>query len=96
MTKIQFDPLLASEKQRADIVEAIRIISAKCDGARDLDGEGFNKFDAEAGHHLASLSLLSSKQLTLAARLAFKYKRQLDKGLRDSIEGIAMPQKSFF
>lgn len=55
----------------------LRTIAGNCDGARELDGCGFNKFDAGIGKSLAVQSTLTESQLEIAERLCRKYKRQL-------------------
>jgi hypothetical protein len=47
------------------------------DGAREINGVGFNKLDTRLGRDLASLPYLSRKQAALGAKLVNKYRRQL-------------------
>lgn len=58
--------------------EALRVIAGLCDGARLLDGHGFNKLDARIGQSLAASPSLSLAQAVLGLKLARKYRRQLD------------------
>jgi hypothetical protein len=66
-------------------VASLQYLAGVCDGARALDGQGFNKVDARFGHDLAVQSLrrsLSLGQLRAASRLLVKYQGQLqDAGL---------------
>jgi hypothetical protein len=66
-------------------------VAGYCDGASNLDGAGFNKFDTERGKRFASLRRWRSIELLLMFQLIWKYKKQLSDELRDSlidIEGI--------
>jgi hypothetical protein len=56
---------------------AIKEIQLLCDGAKHLDGCGFNKADAEFGKILASTKFLTRKQAAVGLRMIIKYKRQL-------------------
>lgn len=55
----------------------LRALAMSCDGARAIDGAGFNKIDSALGKSLAAMLMLSPKQAALGARLVRKYKRQL-------------------
>jgi SWI/SNF-related matrix-associated actin-dependent regulator 1 of chromatin subfamily A len=59
------------------ILECLRIISGSCDGAMELDGRGFNKFDTRIGKQLAARTNLTREQAVLGLKLVRKYKRQL-------------------
>jgi hypothetical protein len=62
------------------IIAALQYLAGVCDGARALDGHGFNKQDAGFGHSLAAQSLkkpLSQKQLEQGFKLLGKYQGQL-------------------
>jgi len=61
----------------AAVLEALQVLSGRCDGARELDGAGFNKLDARIGHELAALAYLTPKQAALGRRIVWKYQRQL-------------------
>lgn len=65
----------------AAIHEGLKILSAYCDGAREEDNMGFNKFDTSIGHSLASATTLSPKQALLGRKLVNKYRRQLSPDL---------------
>jgi hypothetical protein len=66
----------------SDVVDlihhAMRCLAERCDGAQDLDGCGFNKFDARFGHDIAERKSLTQHQARAAAKLVIKYGRQLD------------------
>jgi SWI/SNF-related matrix-associated actin-dependent regulator 1 of chromatin subfamily A len=65
-------------KQTAEAIHsALRFLSNMCDGARLQDGQGFNTFDAEIGHSLASQEKLTMKQAALGRHILKKYSKQL-------------------
>jgi SWI/SNF-related matrix-associated actin-dependent regulator 1 of chromatin subfamily A len=55
----------------------LRFLAGICDGAQQLDGMGFNKFDARLGHSLANMGQLTARQAALGSKLVRKYRRQL-------------------
>ena len=61
----------------ATILEAVKMLAARCNYASSLDGNGFNKLDAEFGHSIASRTVLSFKQEVAALRMLQKYTKQL-------------------
>ena len=66
--------------------------AGRCNYARNLDGVGFSKFDADFGHALAGAdpTTWTPKQTVAAYKLATKYRRQLaEMGL--PIESIEAP-----
>lgn len=70
----------ASDAQRTACAEALQRLACVCDGAIELDGCGFNKFDSRIGKRLAQTSLtrpLTDGEVHLARRFLPKYKRQL-------------------
>ena len=75
--EIENNALLVTPEQRDAVVKCLQMLSGMCDGARQLDGAGFNKLDAAIGKELASRGSLSDKQVALGARLVARYKRQL-------------------
>jgi len=73
---------VATVEQRAACAEAMQRLAGVCDGAQALDGQGFSKFDAATGHRLARLARpYTDGECWLAARLATKYRGQLDSAL---------------
>lgn len=74
--KEDFDVMVT--KEQADAVrDLLQRLATFCDGARKLDGTGFNKVDTIIGRQLASLPFLSPRQTILGAKLVQRYKRQL-------------------
>jgi len=75
------------------IHECLRLLAGHCDGARTLDGAGFNKMDAEFGHSLANAHALTPKQAVHGQKLIRKYHRQLPADLLQAAlgEGTACP-----
>lgn len=67
------------EKQTA--LRGLQLLAGVCDGARLLDGAGFNRVDTYVGKRLAAESELTDGQVWLAKRLLRKYHRQLPKVL---------------
>jgi len=65
------------------IHDCLHILAGHCDGARSLDGAGFNKMDTEFGHSLANASKLTQKQARAGMKLLHKYHRQLPQALLD-------------
>jgi SWI/SNF-related matrix-associated actin-dependent regulator of chromatin subfamily A-like protein 1 len=58
-------------------LQELRFLAARCDGAFEQDGMGFNKIDSSFGKQLAQLPTLTYRQLEVALRMLVKYKRQL-------------------
>jgi len=66
-----------SPAQVQAIHDCLHILAGHCDGARSLDGAGFNKMDTEFGHSLANAPGLTQKQAKAGLKLVTKYHRQL-------------------
>lgn len=68
----------------ATVEEALLFLAGMCDGAYELDGEGYNAFDANFGHSLAAKVgegvQLTAKQRSAAWRMLRKYEDQLRQG----------------
>ena len=73
----------------AAIHRCLRLLAGHCDGARTIDGAGFNKMDAEFGHSLADAHALSPKQAVHGQKLIRKYHRQLPADLLQAALGTA-------
>lgn len=73
--------------QRVAAHEAVRHLSAVCNGARDWDGLGFSKIDTSIGKSLAAQKFLSPKQAALAMKIALKYRGQLGEKITAALEG---------
>lgn len=68
----------ADDIQRHAAAAAMKMLAGMCDGAHQLDGSGFNKLDAAAGHRLAALQRpMTDGEVWFAKKLANKYRRQL-------------------
>ena len=70
-----------TDAQVAAVHGGLRQLAGMCDGALALDGQGFNKLDADLGHVLAERVTMTKKQAALGRRLCRKYHRQLDPSL---------------
>ncbi len=68
------------EKEKHDLVlGALRVVAANNrDMARETNGVGFSKFDSYAGMKLSSLGSLQRGELSFAANLVWKYRKQID------------------
>ena len=62
-------------------VHAIQLLAAVCDGARLVDGSGFDKLDTQIGRSLAAWDHLTARQAVLARKICLKYRRQLPEDL---------------
>ena len=71
------------DQSRLAIHDCLKLLAGHCDGARTLDGSGFNKMDAQFGRDLAESRQLSDKQADCGAKLIRKYHKQLPKALFD-------------
>lgn len=63
---------------REAVTSGLRYLASNCDGARNRDGIGFSKFDADFGHNLASKSFLSPRDVASGRRLLLRYQKQLN------------------
>lgn len=64
--------------ERITVRQAAAAVLSRCDGARTLDGVGFNKFDSYFVRSLMEQSSLSPKQEGALHKLLRKYIRQLE------------------
>jgi len=64
-------------KGKVSTREAVSLILSLCDGARQLDGVGYNKYDRRIIDSLIQLPKWSYKQEKLAYKIVSKYRRQL-------------------
>lgn len=81
---------LLSPEQVLAIHTGLRMLAGVCDGARSLDGSGFNRFDTNIGKSLAAQSTLSPKQALYGAKLVVKYGKQLPADLVTIAKGGAV------
>ena len=77
-----------TDKQRAAIIQSVQVIAHYCDGAKDLDGMGFNKYDSERGKRWASQTRYKSIHILMMFQLIWKYRKQLTDELRDTLQVI--------
>ncbi len=68
-----------------ELHQALRFLASRCDGAHQVDGQGFSRFDHELGVSLAQAETWTPRQAYVAHRIATKYRRQLQDA------GIALP-----
>lgn len=65
----------------ADVVKMIhnglKTLAAACDGARKIDGQGFNKFDSELGHRFAQKPDLTAQEALVGKTILAKYRTQI-------------------
>ena len=80
-------PIELSDEQVTAIHAALGELAARCDGARELDGAGFNALDTTIGRSLATSPRLSLKQADLGRRIVLKYHRQLGDDVIASVKG---------
>jgi len=73
--------------QIAAALRALQLIAGMCDGARAVDGHGFNKLDSRIGQNLAGNYSLTPKQAALGRKIATKYKRQIGDTLVNEMWG---------
>jgi SWI/SNF-related matrix-associated actin-dependent regulator 1 of chromatin subfamily A len=83
---IVVEPVPLSDDVVSMIHDAMRHLAAMCDGARDLDGCGFNKLDASFGRGIAARASLTQRQARAAAKLVIKYGRQLDSRVVEAVK----------
>lgn len=76
-TKLKKAAASISAEQNLAIHDALRLVSAYCDGAFKEDGRGFNKFDTMIGKALASEPVLTSRQAALGLEIVRRYRRQV-------------------
>jgi SWI/SNF-related matrix-associated actin-dependent regulator 1 of chromatin subfamily A len=68
---------VASEAERQAAIACLQMLAGVCDGARKVDGQGFNRIDAFIGHKLAGCYTLTDGQVFLAKQITRKYRGQL-------------------
>ena len=66
-----------TQEQIAAIHQGLRILASRCDGAHELDGCGFNRYDTGIGKSLACQPKLAPKLALIGQKLVRKYRRQL-------------------
>lgn len=66
-----------SDEVKNEVHRRLKVLAGMCDGACDLDGQGFNRLDTAFGHSLANASKLSNRQCHYAIQMLKKYKSQI-------------------
>src|SRR5579864_789018 len=74
--EVEIESLIDQQTAKA-IHAAIRFLADRCDGALELDGAGFNKFDSRFGKELAEEFSLTPKQALAGQKLVRKYQGQI-------------------
>jgi SWI/SNF-related matrix-associated actin-dependent regulator 1 of chromatin subfamily A len=77
-TELERDAVTMTREMRQSIHAALRSLAMNCDGAKMIDSQGFNKFDARIGQSLAAMESLTPKCAALGKKLCIKYQRQLN------------------
>lgn len=80
--------------QIAAVHNGLQMLAGVCDGARELDGAGFNKIDAGYGHRLAALPGLTPRQAVTGLKMVNRYRSQLPAGLVAAAKGAAKNEES--
>jgi hypothetical protein len=76
-----------TDEQRKAVHVALRRLAVVCDGARELDGHGFNAIDTRLGKSLAANSELTPRQAALGKLIVTKYHGQLGDEIIKTIKG---------
>lgn len=76
-----------TDTQIAAIHDGLRRLAGVCDGAHELDGCGFNKFDSRYGKSLAATPELTRRQALTGKNMCIKYRRQLGDDAIATIKG---------
>uniref|UniRef100_A0A6M3MF64 Putative helicase n=1 Tax=viral metagenome TaxID=1070528 RepID=A0A6M3MF64_9ZZZZ len=80
----------ATPEQREAAARGVQQLAGLCDGARKLDGAGFNRVDTRLGHELAMRSQgrpLTDGEVWLAAKMVRRYRRQLSAEIVEVLSG---------
>jgi len=78
-----------------EVQKALRYLAGVCDYANKKDERGFNAFDADFGHSLASQPFLTTGQEAAATKMLRKYKKQLEEaGIKIEFETDPQPGQS--
>jgi len=86
-----------TERQREAAMRAVVTVAGYCDGARELDGCGFNKLDTDFGKSLArkielvfagKVKGLTLNEMRCVVKLALKYRRQADDVTHNLLDSV--------
>lgn len=71
------------------LIDALNHLSSVCDGANELDGQGFNGRDTDIGKSLAKWGrekgFLTVNQRHIAKKLVWRYRKQLERAGHDVV-----------
>ena len=81
-----------TKEQEKAVLAGLRQLSSMCDGAEELDGNGFNKRDTRFGKILAGKSSLTEKTFQIGLKMIRLYHRQLSPDLLQSA-GVEIKKK---
>jgi SWI/SNF-related matrix-associated actin-dependent regulator 1 of chromatin subfamily A len=74
-----------TREQCQAVLYELQFMASSCDGARSLDGTGFNRMDAYMGRQLSMCAELTPRQAALGRRILAKYRRQLGNEILDQV-----------
>lgn len=74
---------------------AVRTVAERCDGAYQLDGSGYNRFDAKLGRTLANSAALTDRQAVVALNMVYKYRKQLQAVVVEELRKIKIKVSNF-
>lgn len=82
--KKQAEELGLDDARIQAIHDGLRFLAARCDGAVEEDGAGFNRLDTNCGKDLAARSKLTPKQAAVGFGIVRKYRGQLPDEIREA------------
>jgi hypothetical protein len=88
--KRQIDTSRVFTKEQGEaILQGLKFLNTVCDGAKKIDGSGFNKYDSASQFikDLCERNYLTPKQIPYAYAIVRKYKGQLGEDFMKRIEG---------
>jgi SWI/SNF-related matrix-associated actin-dependent regulator 1 of chromatin subfamily A len=86
--QLTIDSSKLTSKQIDDIHLSLKMIAGLCDGARAVDGIGFNKFDTRLGRNLAEQARLTPKAAALGRKIVLKYHKQIPEEILESFKEL--------
>ena len=91
ITEITLTKMTPPTDRELAVLQGLQRLSMMCDGATTLDGQGFSRITAGAGHSLAKEERLTPKQIFLGVRICTLHKGQLPDDLLQRISDTAPP-----
>ena len=85
--ELEVEATIVTPEQEEAVLRGLRILAARCDGARELDGAGFSKIDSDIGKSLASRPFLTGRQVVLGRKLCVRHRRQLPEDVVSAMGG---------